>query len=265
MVVTQETKNEERLPINIGCDIGQIHDPTAVCVTEVSQVNTGIVRITGPQTLGHYDVKGNWIPPTGSEPVMRTEYTVKFIKRLPLNTPYHAVAEYIANMLENDLFANRNIRVLLDVTGVGRPVYDSLKQKISLRMNNSVLEAQFVRGIYYLDAGPKWQVGRYTLQLKPITFSGGEKYNRRTGVMAKAFLVSKLQSILQEKRFHAPDIPEVKAMCEELMVYEIKVSDEGKDTYGASTGKHDDLATAAGLSCLEDPYSEKVSYSRRVF
>lgn len=256
---------DEKLPICIGVDVGKIHDPTAFCVSEVAQVPTGEVRYTSNPTLGYHDGKGNWVPPQGVEQVMRSEYTVKSIKRLPLNTSYPAVAEYLANMLQNPLFANRNVRLLIDVTGVGRPVYDSLKQKINLRMNNSNLEAHYVRGVYYLEVGPTWKIGKHTLQLKPITFTYGEMYNRSKGTLGKAFLVSRLQSILQEQRFHAPNIPEVVAMCEELMVYEIKVSDEGKDTYGAKVGKHDDLATAAGLSCLEDPYSEKIRHSRRVF
>src|SRR5207237_4236167 len=103
------------------------------------------------------------------------------------------------------------------------------------------------------------------IQVKPITFSFGEKYNKSTGVLAKAFLVSRLQSLLQAERVHGPDTAEMKATIEELRVYEIKVSDDGKDTYGAVIGKHDDLATALGLACLEDPYSERVSYSARVY
>ncbi len=103
------------------------------------------------------------------------------------------------------------------------------------------------------------------LRLKPITFSHGEKYNRSTGVLAKAFLVSRLQSLLQGEHVHGPDIPEMKATVEELKVFEVKVSENGKDTYGAVVGKHDDLAVALGLSTLEDPFADRVSYSRRVY
>jgi hypothetical protein len=160
MIVQEQVKEDERLPVCIGCDVGQIHDPSAICVTEVAQVDTGRVRYTGPQTIGYHDEYGAWIPPTGREPVMRSEYTVKQIRRLPLNTSYPDVAIHLADMLMKDVFKNRKVRLLIDVTGVGRPVYD---------------------------------------------------------------------------------------------------------TYGAKIGKHDDLATAAGLSCLEDPYNEKVTYSERVY
>ncbi|HEX9503846.1 MAG TPA: hypothetical protein VF974_06040 [Patescibacteria group bacterium] len=258
MIVAQEIKIEELLPVNIGIDIGQIHDPTAICVTEVDQVPTGEVRYGREQTIGYHDDHGNWIPPKGIENIMVSEYMVRFIKRLPLNTSYHDVAEYISNMLKNDLFQNRKVRVLIDVTGVGRPVYDNLKRKIFIRLNNAE--------VTHMSVGIQFKMSsNHMLQLKPISFVHGEIYNRGKGTLGKAFLVSHLQSILQEKRFHAPDIPEVKAMCDELLVYEIKITDNGKDTYGAKIGKHDDLATAAALACLEDPYSDKVRYSEKVY
>jgi len=151
------------------------------------------------------------------------------------------VAIYIADMLCNDLFQSRNVRILIDVTGVGRPVYDDLKRETTLR--------------------PKCK----HIQIKPISFVHGEKYNRSLGTLGKAYLVSKLQSTLQGGRLHAPNTPEVQKMLEELKVYEIKVDEKGKDTYGAVVGKHDDLATSTGLACLEDPFLERVTYSRRIY
>jgi hypothetical protein len=259
MIVEIPTKIEELLPVTIGCDVGQIHDPTAICVCEVEQKDTGKRRYTKNPEIGHHDEKGQWVPPTsGMEVVMRSEYTVRQIRRLPLNTSYPDVAEYLADMLDNEVFQNRNVRVLIDVTGVGRPVYDALKLEIRLRRNNTDMELA--------SNGVVWKLGKYKLELKPISFVHGEAYNRSKGTLGKAFLVSRLQTLLQWHRFHAPDTKEVKAMCEELMVYEIKVNDNGKDTYGAfKTGAHDDLATAAALACLEDPYNEKVRYSERVY
>jgi hypothetical protein len=259
MIVQEQVKEDERLPVCIGCDVGQIHDPSAICVTEVAQVDTGRVRYTGPQTIGYHDEYGAWIPPTGREPVMRSEYTVKQIRRLPLNTSYPDVAIHLADMLMKDVFKNRKVRLLIDVTGVGRPVYDALKLEMFLRLNNAEIKHQLSGGIEFKMSE------RHVLQLKPISFVHGEIYNRSKGTLGKAFLVSRLQTLFQWKRFHAPNTKEVKAMIDELLVYEIKVDDKGKDTYGAKIGKHDDLATAAGLSCLEDPYNEKVTYSERVY
>lgn len=207
-------------PIRIGVDVGQINDPTAICVTEITQIHTGQFR-TPPR------------PGLSVDPVMASYFTVRQIQRLPLNTSYPIVAERLASMLCNPLFADRKVSLLIDVTGVGRPVYDDLQAAIKLRP-----EAK--KAI-----------------LKPITFTHGEKYNRSTGALAKAYLVSRLQSLLQGGYVHAPDNPEVRAMLEELRTYEITISQDGHDSYGAQTGKHDDLATALGLSVLEDPFAPK--------
>lgn len=228
-------------PICIGVDVGQIHDNTAISVAEVMQKHTGKYRYTDHPTLGHFNEKREWVPDTGADPVMTSEYTIRHITRLPLGMSYPDVAVHIAEMLCSTLFVGRSVRVLIDVTGVGRPVYEDLKKEAELRK-----EAR-------------------KAHIKPISFVHGEKYNRSLGTLGKAYLVSRLQSLLQGGRVHAPDTSEVRVMLEELRVYEIKVDDDGKDTYGASIGKHDDLATALGLSCLEDPYADRVSYSERVY
>lgn len=228
-------------PICIGADIGQLHDPTAVCVCETMRVDTGKIRYGKVQTMARYDPKGEWIPPTGTDPVMVTEYTVRHIARLPLGTSYPDVALHLADLLSSKLLARRNVRILLDVTGIGRAIYDDLKKEIRLRP-----EAQHV-------------------MVKPISFVHGEAYNRTRGTLGKAFLVSRLQSLLQSNRIHAPKTAEMLATLEELKVYEIKVSQDGKDTYGGAIGHHDDLATALALSCLEDPFGERVRYSERVY
>ncbi len=229
-------------PVCIGVDVGQIHDPTAIAVAEVMQVHTGKFRYGREfHKPAHVDENLIFHKAIDADPVMTSEYTIRYIRRLPLGTSYPDVALYIADMLCNPMFQHRDVRVLIDVTGVGRPVYDDLKREVSLR-----------------------EAAKH-VQVKPITFSHGEKYNRTTGVLAKAFLVSRLQSLLQATRVHGPDTPEMRATTEELKVYEIKVSEDGTDQYGAIVGKHDDLATALGLACLEDPWSERVTYSQRVY
>jgi hypothetical protein len=57
----------------------------------------------------------------------------------------------------------------------------------------------------------------------------------------------------------------MQATIEELKVYQIKVDQDGGDTYGAKTGAHDDLATALGLSCLHDPLGLVARNSERIF
>lgn len=228
-------------PVNVGIDVGQIQDNTAISVAEVMHTHTGKYRYVEPMPA-HFDK--DWrqmLAPKDADPVMVSHYHIRHITRLPLGTSYPDVALHIADMLSKPIFAHRRVRVFIDVTGVGRPVFDDLRREVTLRHET--------QGIL----------------LRPITFAHGEKYNRVTGILGKAYLVSRLQSLLQGRRVHAPDTEEVRATLEELKVYEIKITDDGKDTYGASVGKHDDLATALGLSCLEDPHADKVAYTKRVY
>lgn len=232
---------EIRNPVNVGIDVGQLQDNTAIAVVEVSQKHDGRWRF-GERTPIRVSEQGQLVQAHDADPVLSDLYTVRFIERLPLGTPYPKVAIYIAEMLCSPLLYRRRVRVLIDVTGVGRPVYDDLRKEISLRP-----EAR--------DA-----------LLKPITFAHGENYDRSKGRLGKAYLVSRLQSLLQNGSVQAPDTAEVHATLEELRVYEIKVDQDGKDTYGAfKTGAHDDLATALGLASLESPFADKVMYSNRVY
>jgi hypothetical protein len=212
-------------PISVGIDVGKMVDPTAIAVAELESRHDGRWH-EGNMLLSSLDE----VEHIGtSRPVLVTHYMLRHIERLPLGTSYPAVAKRIAAMLCNPLFYRRQVQVLIDVTGVGRPVYDDLVEEASLHAESR-------------DA-----------QILPITFAPGQKYNRSTGTLGKAYLVSRLQSLLQNHRIHAPDTPEVKAMQEELKVYEIRIDRDGHDTYGAfKIGKHDDLATALGLAVLED-------------
>jgi hypothetical protein len=72
--------------------------------------------------------------------------------------------------------------------------------------------------------------------------------------MGKQWLVSRLQALAQTGRLHLPKTPEAEAARKELQDYEIKISDDGSDTYGVfRTGKHDDLVTAFGLATQPPP------------
>jgi hypothetical protein len=238
-------------PIQIGIDIGKITDPTAISVAEAMQVNTGRFRAC-KRVPAHIDKQGHFVSPKDAEPVMITRFIIRQIGRMPLGTDYPTVAEKIVDILLSDRFKGRQIRLLIDVTGVGQAIFDMVKKEIHDR----------IHGINDLTLEQKEQLKRVSLQ--PISFVHGEKYNRGKGTLGKKFLVSKMQAHLQYGRIDIPDTAEAKATCEELRVYETRISPDGKDTYGASTGKHDDLATALGLSCLEDPWGEKATYSERV-
>src|SRR5258707_5178079 len=112
---------------------------------------------------------------------MRSRYIIRHIERVALGTSYPDVAAYIADMLSKSIFAHRDVRVFIDVTGVGRPVYDDLRGEIKRR-----------------EATPP-------IVLRPITITGGMISNRAKGMVAKSFLVSCMQALLQSPCIHVPD------------------------------------------------------------
>lgn len=240
-------------PIQIGIDIGKITDPTAISVAEVSRHDTGRFRQCKRVPARIDSKSGTFIEAKDAEPVLQTRFVIRQIGRMPLGTSYPDVSAKIVDLFLNDLFAGRQIRVLIDVTGVGQAIYDMVKKELHER----------IHGVNNLSAEQRERLKKLSLQ--PISFVHGEKYNRTKGTLGKAFLVSKMQALLQNKRIDTPVTAEMKATCDELLVYQVKISDQGKDTYGAKTGAHDDLATALGLSCLEDPYALQVRHSERVY
>lgn len=257
-------------PIQIGVDIGKVTDPTALSVAEVVRVNTGRFR-SCKRVPAHLDRRGQFVPAKDAEPVLRTRWIVRQIGRLKLGTDYPEVAIKIVDMLLSDRFEGRKIRMLIDVTGVGQAIFDMVKKELYERIHGVIR-------VYKEDSdhqlAPKPVVSNLTAEqkerlknvsLQPIGFVHGQKYDRKHGTLGKDILVSKMQARLQYGDVDMPDTAEAKATCEELKVYETRINDKGNAQHGAfQTGAHDDLATALGLSCLEDPYSDKVTYSERI-
>lgn len=58
---------------------------------------------------------------------------------------------------------------------------------------------------------------------------------------------------LQTTGVHLPESEEARILAEELMEYEVKVSEDANDRYGAfRVGTQDDLVTALGLALQDD-------------
>ena len=89
-----------------------------------------------------------------------------------------------------------------------------------------------------------------------VYFTYGDKRTKDNGTvtLGKAWLVSRLQALLQTNRLHLRRTPEAAALAEELLDYEIKVDPDGDAKFGAfKVGKYDDLVTALGLAVQEKP------------
>src|SRR5205085_9934695 len=113
--------------------------------------------------------------------------------------------------------------IWLDATGVGQPVVDLLA-----------------------EAGLSATAVYFTHGDRPT-----ENRQERTVSLGKALLVSRLQVLLQSRRVHLPRTAEAETLAHELLDYEIHVSEQANETYGAfRVGSHDDLVSALGLAVL---------------
>jgi hypothetical protein len=162
-----------------------------------------------------------------------THYLVRHLDRLPLGTPYPRVADRLREVaLRAAEQSGETPYVYVDATGVGLPVVDVLKGRL-----------------------PKCRVF-------PVFFTHGDRYRKENGEirLGKAHLVSKLQALLQTDQLHLPRTREAEVLAEELNSYEIRVTEDANDRYGAfRVGTHDDLVTALGLAvCHKPPIKLKI-------
>jgi hypothetical protein len=186
--------------VTVGVDIGQRRDPTAIAVVEQEERRA-----------------------------IETHHMVRHLERLPLGSPYPAVAERVAAVVQGVHAATSGEAptLYLDSTGVGSPIVD-------------VLRAAGVGDL---------------AQLKAVFFNHGDrrKVERGEVKLGKAWLVSRMQALLQSGLLHLPRTAEAEALGKELLDYEIRVTEDANDRYGAfRVGTHDDLVTALGLATQED-------------
>lgn len=190
--------------ITIGVDIGQNRDPTAICVTEA------IGRTTEGREEKHY--------------------AVHHLERLPLRARYSEVARRLAAMIGR--LRKREDwppELFVDVTGIGQPVIDLLKEPLE-------------------DVEPV-----------PVYFTHGDQRTekieagRRTVKLGKAWLTAHLQVLLQSGRLHLPNTQEVRQLAKEIEDFKPPIDENANERYGAfRVGTHDDLVTAIGLATQGD-------------
>jgi hypothetical protein len=213
------------LTVTVGVDIGQRRDNTAIVVAEVGERGTGKWRVTKKDG----DV-------TQRVPLIEPIYLIRHIERLELGTPYPAVAERVAAVVGQLADRRRvpyvqDLYVVLDATGVGRPVVDVVREEL-VDLRCRVTAATFT-------ATPRLD-GRV---------------GRREISVGKPWMVSRLQALLQTRRIKFPETEEARQLAQELVDFEIKVNEKTANlTAGAfRVGTKDDLVSALGLAVLHEP------------
>jgi len=184
----------------IGADIGKSADPTAIIAVECYR----------PERLNP------------REPWPEVSHRIRWIERVPLGTDYPRVVDKIASIAEAaQANGYGNTTILLDATGVGRPVVDMLRRRTSIA-------------------------------LRAITFTGAEKASRAGSYewnVPKIDLVTALEVVMQTRRLECvPDCPLQQDLGAELSTFDFSISDRGHASYEAASGNHDDLVMALCLA-----------------
>ena len=180
----------------VGVDLGQSNDFTAITI-----IDRQIDVVNEVQQPGRYQVP--------------------HLQRLKLGTSYPDVVAIVGRILKALPSRREPATLIVDATGVGRPVVDLMKK-----------------------AG---------LNPVAVSITGGANENS-SGDFAysipKRNLVSSLQITLQSGRLKiARGLPEAETLINELLNFKVKISLSGHDSYEAwRESIHDDLVLSAALA-----------------
>lgn len=207
----------------IGVDLGQAQDFTALVVLEVAKQDTGKIEPDYQAIIS----KSMWTDRIveASKPIFEKHYTVRHIDRLPIGTPYPEQVRQIAGLVRQIKQQGGSSTLVVDQTGVGRPVLDMLKTA---------------------DLNPR-----------AITITGGDTVtkDRQDYRVPKRDLVSTAQVLLQSQRLKiVRSLDHAGTLVSELQAFKVSVSLKGHDSYGNDVGQwrenpHDDLVLALALAC----------------
>ena len=184
--------------ISVGVDIGQQADPTAIVMVDTYR----------PE-------------PTAPKEWPDVRHCVRWIERVPLGTLYGAVVERVAVVAEAAQTWGSTM-IVLDATGVGRPVWDMLRARTGVAIRAVVFTAAEA------ETQPEYNVHRVP--------------NRD--------LVTSVEVVLQRRCLEVvPDCPLQADLNAELAAFDFSISARtGHDRYEAAAGSHDDLVMALGLA-----------------
>lgn len=193
----------------VGVDIGQSMDPTAICVLHHT------VMPTGDCTIQHGQL--------GAPGVLReraeVHFDVRHLERIPLGTPYPAVADYVQSLLMRPPLHDE-ADLVLDETGVGRAVADIFQER-----GMSPVRVAITAG-------------------SDVTDQGRSRYH-----VPKSTLISAVDAKLHvgELRF-AAELTDAGALADELKDFQRRVTASGRATFNAREGKHDDLILSVAIA-----------------
>ena len=153
-------------------------------------------------------------------------FEVRYLERLSAGTSFPDVAKRVGEIAAAAAWRGTGgVKLYVDATGFGQPIVDVVKANVF---------------------GPT---------ILPVYFTHGDRREAdwQEVTLGKAFLVARIQMLLQTGRLHLPRTQEAKTLAQELRDYEIRVEVDANDRYGAfRVGTRDDMVTALGLAVQDD-------------
>jgi hypothetical protein len=146
-------------------------------------------------------------------------YACRYLRRWPLGTSYVEIVDDVRK-LDKKL---DNLVLVVDNTGVGRPVVDMFRR------------------------------ARLRCRVVPVTITGGkvivEKPETFEWHVPKVELISSIQVVLQNRRIQfIKGMAEAETLMQELRDYQVRVTAAANEQFNAREGKNDDLVLAVALS-----------------
>lgn len=214
----------------VGLDLGQSNDSSALAIVEnplwfneedAERLNTPIGWVS-PSRLTHYQreqgISLNYHHGVPGIPIL----ALRHLQRWPLKTSYPSIVEDVAHLLNSPPLHPGRTALIVDSTGVGRPVVDLLRQ-----------------------------AGTHPIA---VTITAGNTVTRESpsayGV-PKRDLVSTMAVLLEQQRLQiAEALPEASILTAELQNFRRTITKAGNDQFQAwRESQHDDLVLATALAC----------------
>jgi len=230
--------------IEMGVDVGSKQKPTGICVAQEERRDPhALAEEQADQALE--EILGNADTVTDAELSRALEavesarsqsqcwaeeeshFIVRYLDPLPAGIPFPVIADRVGEILAKVTErTDESLTVYVNATGKGTPVVDLLREVAR-------------RG-----------------RVVPVYFTHGDRRAQDQGriTLGKAFLVCRLQTLLQTGRLHLPRTSAAEVLAAELRSYEVEIEPDANERYGAfSVGSHDELVTALGLAVQTDP------------
>lgn len=209
----------------VGVDLGQQRDYTAISVTERVHAPTGR-EIEGERWDSRLEAYF-----AARVPEMAVEYRVRHLERPALGTPYTEIAQRILELVKT---LGGEPALVVDATGVGRPVMDMLFKELRGGLKGTTIKVTPC----------------------PVTITGGDSASRNPDGggwrVPKRDLVSAALVLLQNGRLKiAEALPLRETLVRELLNFRVKINiSTAHDSYEAwREGDHDDLVLSVALAC----------------